>query len=85
MMITSAGSIKPAKVFVIGVGVAGLQAIATAKRLGAVVVAMDTRPETEDEVKSLGAKFLKVTGADQPKEQGLGRRKVLNILPNSVK
>ncbi|MCP4978777.1 MAG: NAD(P) transhydrogenase subunit alpha [Maribacter sp.] len=72
MMITSAGSIKPAKVFVIGVGVAGLQAIATAKRLGAVVVAMDTRPETEDEVKSLGAKFLKVTGADQPKEQGFG-------------
>ena len=72
MMITSAGSIKPAQVFVIGVGVAGLQAIATAKRLGAVVVAIDTRPETEDEVKSLGAKFLKVTGADQPKEQGFG-------------
>lgn len=72
MMITSAGSIKPAKVFVIGVGVAGLQAIATAKRLGAVVVAMDTRPETEDEVKSLGAKFLKVEGADQAKEQGFG-------------
>lgn len=72
MMITSAGSIKPAKVFVIGVGVAGLQAIATAKRLGAVVVAMDTRPETEDEVKSLGAKFLKVEGAEQAEEQGFG-------------
>ncbi|NHF59643.1 NAD(P) transhydrogenase subunit alpha [Flavobacteriaceae bacterium TP-CH-4] len=66
MMITSAGSIKPAQVFVIGVGVAGLQAIATAKRLGAVVIAMDMRPETEDEVKSLGAKFLKVPEDRQP-------------------
>lgn len=64
MMITSAGSIKPAKVLVIGVGVAGLQAIATAKRLGAVVKAIDPRPETEDEVKSLGAKFLKVEESD---------------------
>ncbi|MBD0852613.1 NAD(P) transhydrogenase subunit alpha [Maribacter arenosus] len=72
MMITSAGSIKPAKVFVIGVGVAGLQAIATAKRLGAIVFAMDTRPETEDEVKSLGAKFVKVEGANEPTEQGYG-------------
>ena len=72
MMITSAGSIKPAKVFVIGVGVAGLQAIATAKRLGAIVFAMDTRPETEDEVKSLGAKFVKVEGAKEPTEQGYG-------------
>ncbi|MGB5500245.1 MAG: NAD(P) transhydrogenase subunit alpha [Maribacter sp.] len=67
MMITSAGSIKPAKVFVIGVGVAGLQAIATAKRLGAVVKAIDPRPETEDEVKSLGAKFLKVEESDETK------------------
>ncbi|MBT8298576.1 MAG: NAD(P) transhydrogenase subunit alpha, partial [Maribacter sp.] len=65
MMITSAGSIKPAKVLVIGAGVAGLQAIATAKRLGAVVRAVDTRPETEDEVKSLGGKFLKVEEPDQ--------------------
>ena len=64
MMITSAGSIKPAKVLVIGAGVAGLQAIATAKRLGAVVKAIDTRPETEDEVKSLGGKFLKVEESD---------------------
>ncbi len=69
MMITSAGSIKPAKVFVIGVGVAGLQAIATAKRLGAVVVAIDTRPETEDEVKSLGGKFLKVEEPDHDLKQ----------------
>ncbi len=72
MMITSAGSIKPAKVFVIGAGVAGLQAIATAKRLGAIVEAVDTRQETEDEVKSLGGKFLKVEGANQATEQGYG-------------
>ncbi len=64
MMITSAGSIKPAQVLVIGAGVAGLQAIATAKRLGAIVVVVDTRPETEDEVKSLGGKFLKVEESD---------------------
>ena len=72
MMITSAGSIKPAKVFVIGAGVAGLQAIATAKRLGAIVEAVDTRAETEDEVKSLGGKFLKVEGANQATKNGYG-------------
>ena len=54
------GTIAPAKVFIIGVGVAGLQAIATAKRLGAVVEAFDTRPVVEEQVKSLGAKFVKV-------------------------
>ncbi len=72
MMITSAGSIKPAKVFVIGAGVAGLQAIATAKKLGAIVEAVDTRVETEEEVKSLGGKFLKVEGANQATNQGYG-------------
>lgn len=72
MMITSAGTIKPANVFVVGAGVAGLQAIATAKRLGAIVEAVDTRLETEDEVKSLGGKFLKVEGANQATEQGYG-------------
>lgn len=72
MMITSAGSIKPAKIFVIGAGVAGLQAIATAKRLGAIVEAVDTRLETEEEVKSLGGKFLKVDGANQATDQGYG-------------
>ncbi|MFD0836480.1 NAD(P) transhydrogenase subunit alpha [Mariniflexile aquimaris] len=72
MLITSAGSIKPAKVLVIGAGVAGLQAIATAKRIGAVVEAVDTRLETEDEVKSLGGKFLKVEGANQATSQGYG-------------
>ena len=60
MMMTPAGNISPARVFIIGVGVAGLQAIATAKRLGARVEAFDTRPVVEEEVKSLGAKFVKI-------------------------
>jgi NAD(P) transhydrogenase subunit alpha len=60
MMTTAAGTILPAKVFIIGVGVAGLQAIATAKRLGAKVTAYDTRPVVEEQVKSLGAQFLKM-------------------------
>ena len=60
MMTTPAGTIKPVKVFVIGVGVAGLQAIATAKRLGAQVEAFDTRPVVEEQVKSLGGKFVKI-------------------------
>jgi len=57
---TAAGTLKPAKVFVIGVGVAGLQAIATAKRLGARVEAFDTRDVVEEQVNSLGAKFVKI-------------------------
>jgi len=60
MMMTPAGTISPAKVFVIGVGIAGLQAIATAKRLGARIDAFDTRPVVEEQVKSLGARFVKV-------------------------
>ncbi len=60
MMMTPAGTITPLRVFVVGVGVAGLQAIATAKRLGARVDAFDTRPVVEDQVKSLGAKFVKI-------------------------
>lgn len=60
MMMTPAGTIAPARVFVIGVGVAGLQAIATAKRLGARVEAFDTRPVVEEQVLSLGAKFVKI-------------------------
>lgn len=60
MMMTPAGTIAPARVFVIGVGVAGLQAIATAKRLGARIEAFDTRPVVEEQVKSLGAKFVKI-------------------------
>ncbi|MGA9777075.1 MAG: Re/Si-specific NAD(P)(+) transhydrogenase subunit alpha [Limisphaerales bacterium] len=60
MMTTAAGTILPSKVFIIGVGVAGLQAIATAKRLGAKVTAYDTRPVVEEQVKTLGAQFLKI-------------------------
>lgn len=60
MMVTPSGTISPARVFIIGVGVAGLQAIATAKRLGARVDAFDTRPVVEEQVKSLGASFVKI-------------------------
>ena len=60
MMMTPAGTLKPANVFVIGAGVAGLQAIATAKRLGARVTAFDTRPVVAEQVQSLGAKFLEI-------------------------
>ena len=60
MMMTPAGTLKPANVFVIGAGVAGLQAIATAKRLGAKVTAYDTRPVVAEQVQSLGAKFLEI-------------------------
>ena len=58
MMMTPAGTLKPAKVFIIGAGVAGLQAIATAKRLGASVTAFDTRTVVAEQVRSLGAKFM---------------------------
>ena len=60
MMMTAAGTIAPAKVFVMGAGVAGLQAIATARRLGAVVTATDVRPAVKEQVESLGAKFVAV-------------------------
>jgi NAD(P) transhydrogenase subunit alpha len=60
MMSTPAGTLAPARVFIIGAGVAGLQAIATARRLGAIVEAFDTRPVVEEQVKSLGARFVKV-------------------------
>lgn len=60
MMMTAAGTLPPAHVFILGAGVAGLQAIATARRLGAMVEAYDVRPAVKDEVKSLGAKFLEI-------------------------
>jgi NAD(P) transhydrogenase subunit alpha len=60
MMMTAAGTVPPAKVFIMGVGVAGLQAIATAKRLGAIVTATDVRPAVKEQVESLGSKFLVV-------------------------
>ena len=70
MMITAAGSIKPAKVLVIGAGVAGLQAIATARKLGAVVEAFDTRTAVKEEIESLGARFVEVEGATDDKDAG---------------
>ena len=70
MIITAAGSIKPAKVVVLGAGVAGLQAIATAKRLGAIVQASDPRQAAKEEVLSLGAKFIEVEGAIEDKSAG---------------
>ena len=74
MMMTPSGTIAPAKVFVIGVGVAGLQAIATAKRMGAQVQAFDTRPEVEEQVKSIGGKFLKIDlGETGQTEQGYAK------------
>lgn len=70
MMMTSAGTISPAKVMIIGAGVAGLQAIATAKRLGAVVIAFDVRPAAKEQVESLGAKFIDVENDDNLEDQG---------------
>ncbi len=70
MMITAAGSIKPCKVLVLGAGVAGLQAIATARRLGAMVEAFDVRAAAKEEVESLGAKFVEVKGAIDKKDAG---------------
>jgi len=64
MLMTAAGTLSPAKVFIIGAGVAGLQAIATARRLGAVVEAFDTRPAATEEIKSLGARSLRVELGD---------------------
>lgn len=70
MMMTPAGTIMPCRVFVIGAGVAGLQAIATAKRLGARIEAFDTRPVVEEQVKSLGAKFVKIDLGDTGQTAG---------------
>ena len=72
MMMTAAGTVAAAKVFVMGVGVAGLQAIATARRLGAVVTATDVRPATKEQVESLGAKFLAVEDEEFKNAQTAG-------------
>ncbi len=82
MMMTAAGTLRPATVFVIGVGVAGLQAIATAKRLGAKVQAFDTRPVVEEQVRSLGAKFVKIDLGDTGQtEQGYAKE----LTPEQIK
>ncbi|MFO1267635.1 MAG: hypothetical protein U1F67_13180 [Rubrivivax sp.] len=73
MLMTAAGTIKAARVVVLGVGVAGLQAIATAKRLGAVIEASDVRPSVKEQVESLGAKFIDVPY--ETAEEGSGRRR----------
>ena len=70
MFMTAAGSIPPAKMLILGAGVAGLQAIATSKRLGAVVEVFDTRPAVKEEVMSLGAKFIEVEGAADASKAG---------------
>ncbi|MEO8583341.1 MAG: Re/Si-specific NAD(P)(+) transhydrogenase subunit alpha [Flavitalea sp.] len=70
MLMTAAGSIPPAKVLILGAGVAGLQAIATARRLGSIVEVFDTRPAVKEEVMSLGAKFVEVEGAADASNAG---------------
>ncbi len=74
MMMTPAGTLQPARFFIVGAGVAGLQAIATAKRLGARVTAFDTRPVVEEQVRSLGARFFKIDlGETGQTEQGYAK------------
>ena len=93
MMMTAAGTITPAKILVIGAGVAGLQAIATAKRLGAVVSATDVRAAAKEQVESLGGKFLSVEGAENLEtSEGYARevsedfkKKQAELLKNSIK
>ena len=75
MLMTPAGTLKPAKIFIIGAGVAGLQAIATAKRLGAVIEASDVRPSVKEQIESLGGKFIDVpyeTDEEREIAQGVG-------------
>ena len=73
MLMTAAGTVKAARVVILGVGVAGLQAIATAKRLGAVIEASDVRPSVKEQVESLGAKFIDVPyETDEEKEAAEG-------------
>ena len=92
MMMTAAGTVTPAKILVIGAGVAGLQAIATAKRLGAIVSATDVRATTKEQVESLGGKFLSVDNAENLETEGgyakeVGedfKKKQTELLKNSI-
>ena len=70
LLMTAAGTIKPSRVVIMGAGVAGLQAIATAKRLGAIVEVSDIRPETKEQVESLGGKFIELKGDESIKIEG---------------
>ena len=74
LLITAAGTARPAKVLILGTGVAGLQAIGTAKRLGAVVSAYDVRPQTKTEVESLGATFIELTSVGTAAGEGVFSR-----------
>jgi NAD(P) transhydrogenase subunit alpha len=78
MLVTAAGTLPPARVFVLGAGVAGLQAIASARRLGAVVSAFDVRPAVKEQVQSLGATFVQVELAQQDTEDAGGYAKALS-------
>ena len=83
MMMTAAGTVPAAKVLVVGAGVAGLQAIATAKRMGAIVFATDVRMASKEQVESLGGKFLTVEGAENLETEGaVMPKKPLMILKN---
>ena len=84
MLMTAAGTVKPSRVLILGVGVAGLQAIATAKRLGAVVEASDVRPSVKDQVESLGAKFVNVPyETDEEKAIAEGKGGYAQMMPKS--
>jgi NAD(P) transhydrogenase subunit alpha len=76
MMMTAAGTVPPARVFVVGAGVGGLQAIATARRLGAIVSATDVRPAAKEEIKSLGASFVGVEDEETAKQTGAYAREM---------
>jgi NAD(P) transhydrogenase subunit alpha len=76
MMMTAAGTVPPARVFIIGAGVAGLQAIATARRLGAIVSATDVRPAAKEEIKSLGASFVGVEDEETAAQKGAYAREM---------
>ena len=76
MMMTAAGTVPPARLFVIGAGVAGLQAIATARRLGAIVSATDVRPAAKEEIKSLGASFVGVEDEETASQTGAYAREM---------
>ncbi len=79
MMMTAAGTVPPARVFVIGAGVAGLQAIATARRLGGIVSATDVRPAAKEEIKSLGASFVGVEDAETAGQTGAYAREMSDV------
>lgn len=77
MLMTAAGTVKPARVVIMGVGVAGLQAIATAKRLGAIVEATDLRPTAKDQVESLGGKWLDVPMSEEEQQRAADAAKMV--------